>query len=134
MILLSHSFWRRSSPSYSSVPEYMEISPETARMVSAAAIQDEPIRYAPIAVDYEELGSGSIRTRLRPDSDWQLATFRIVGESIYWTHAEKEWPWQQIPQDELPAWFAGFASKAWNRMDERAAKAKQKEAESGPRE
>jgi hypothetical protein len=75
------------------------------------------------------MGSGAIKTRLRPDWDWQHTTFRLDGDAIYWKHAEKERPWQQIHQNEMPEWFSGFAAKALSRMDERAAK-----AQSGPRD
>ena len=104
----------------------MKIFPDVSRIVSAAAIQEDPIRYAPIAVDYEELGAGSIRTRLRPDSNWQNTTVRLQDKTIYWTHVGKEWPWELISEDDLPDWFSAFEAKAQSRMDERATQAKTK--------
>lgn len=124
MILLDKSFWRRLSPNFPNMHEYMAIFPEPARIVSAVAIRDDPTGYAPIAVDYEELGAGCVRTRLRPDSDWYHTTFMVEGEILCWTHEGKEWPWEKISRDELPEWFSEFAAKALRRMDERTTKAK----------
>jgi hypothetical protein len=121
----THSYWQRVSPDHPVVPEYMEVLPDLGRMVSAAVIQDDPIRYLPIAVDYEVFGSGSIKTRLSPDSSWHHTTIRIEENTFYWTHAGREWPWEQITKDELPEWFPDFSTKALRRMEERATKAQQ---------
>lgn len=126
---LSHSFWRRTSPSFPSVSEYMEIFPDCARIVSACVLQDDPVRYAPMAVTYEELEPGRVRTRLKSDSDWSECTFRMGEGVIYWMWGGEEWPWELISYEELPEWFRAFEAKARQRMDERDAAAAERKAE-----
>lgn len=128
MVALTHSYWQRFSPHHPGEPEYMEVLPDLGEIVSAAVIQDDPIRYIPIAVDYEVFEPGSIKTRLTPDSSWQQTTYRVEENTFYWTHAGREWLWKQITKDELPEWFPDFATKALRRMEERATKAEQDSA------
>ena len=52
---LSHSLWRRDSPNFPGIPEYMAILPQVRRIVSAAVAHGDPVRYLPLAVTYEDL-------------------------------------------------------------------------------
>ena len=123
MVLLSHSIWRRDSPSFPGMSEYMEIFPDCACIVSACVVRDNPVRYVPMALMYEEMGPGRVRIRLKSDSAWSECTFRVEGRTIYWTWSGKEWLWELISDGELPEWFRALEGKARQRLDEREAAA-----------
>ena len=106
----------------------MEIFPDCGRIVSACVVRDDPVRYAPVAVMYEEMGPGRVRTWLKSDSGSSECTFRMEAQTIYWTWDGKEWPWELISGDELPEWFRTFETKARQRLDEREAAAAARKA------
>jgi hypothetical protein len=116
----AHSCWTRESLAFPGHLEYMEILPGVGRMIAAAVIEVDPVRYGRVAVFYRDVQEGVVQMRYSSDEDWKDHCYCQEDDQVVWDHG-MGWvhPWRLIPSDKLPVWFPSFQAKAQAWLDER---------------
>jgi hypothetical protein len=123
---LSTGIWSSPSQTYPGEFEFMAIDTTTMRIVTFVVIEIDPIKRVPMKTWYRQTEPGIIDVRLKPTSEWKSHSYTIEGNTIYWIMYAKEYPWINVPENNLPEWFRDRLTQAHARMD-----LQEKEAEQG---
>jgi hypothetical protein len=127
----------RKSHEFPEHSEYLVVFPDTLRIVCSVVMATNPLRQAPMSMFYVNVGPGHIRTRLRPEYEWQDDFYRIEQDKAFWSHRipnTEQHPWTLILPVDLPDWFEAFQFKAQKRMNESWAVVASKEIDADRRQ
>jgi len=104
---LPSGFWRQASYHCPEEFDYLTLDAELRIGVVSLTHESDPVKRAPGAFRYQELGDGKVLLQLKRSEKWTEESYYFEGDFLWWRNRAKgEYQcWSPVAREDLPEWW-----------------------------